>query len=90
MNKKIAVASILAICLATSSFLGCSKKGESEGSSEPIVETVDRVEFSFTSSLGEKELPYPISTGKTYYVSASGNDNNDGLSEATPLKTVKK
>ena len=29
-------------------------------------------------------------TGKKIYVSASGNDNNDGLTENTPVKTAKK
>ncbi len=29
-------------------------------------------------------------TGKKIYVSPEGNDNNDGLSEATPVKTAKK
>lgn len=28
--------------------------------------------------------------GKTYYVSADGDDNNDGLSENTPVKTLEK
>ena len=31
-----------------------------------------------------------MGNGKTYYVSARGNDNNDGLTKETPIKTVKK
>ena len=38
-------------------------------------------EFSFETELGEAEALYPQSTGRTFYVSAEGDDANDGLSE---------
>lgn len=48
-------------------------------------------EYSFEDKTLAKESLYPLSQGgKTYYVSSSGNDNNDGLSMQTPIKTIDK
>lgn len=45
-------------------------------------------EFSFETELGEAEALYPQSTGRTFYVSAEGDDANDGLSEQAPLRSI--
>ena len=87
MKKTALFSSLLALVLAVSSFTAC-QGGDSSGNIPE--ETPQTVEFSFNSGLSAAQSEYPLSTGKTYYVSASGNDNNDGLSEATPLKTIKK
>ena len=41
------------------------------------------------TGLGERQL-YPLSTGTVYYVSATGDDKNDGLSPETPIKSLAK
>ena len=46
------------------------------------------VEFNLHSNLDPKKAEYPLSTGKVYYVSSNGNDENDGLSISSPLKTL--
>ena len=48
--------------------------------------------FAFETQLAaETKSEYPAAgTGKTYYVSAKGNDENDGLSKETPIKSIKK
>ena len=90
MKKKTAVfSSLLALILAVSSFTACGGENNSSGSGLPE-ETPQTLEFSFDSGLSAPQSEYPLSTGKTYYVAANGNDNNDGLSESTPLKTIKK
>ena len=38
----------------------------------------------------ESESDYSEVIGKIYYVSENGNDENDGLSEETPIKTLAK
>ena len=91
MNKKLAIFSaLLALIIATSALTACGGGDDknSTGGGEP--EKVETVEFSFNSGLSNSAPEYPLSSGKTYYVSASGNDNNDGLSESTPIKTTKK
>ena len=90
MNKKIAIfSSLLALFIALSSFTACGNSEESS-SENPPVEEAKTVEFTFDSNLNAATPEYPLSTGKTYYVAANGNDNYDGLSESTPFKTVKK
>ena len=46
------------------------------------------VEFNLHSNLDPQKAEYPLSTGKVYYVSSDGNDENDGLSISSPLKTL--
>ena len=48
--------------------------------------------FAFETQLAaETKSEYPAAgMGKTYYVSAKGNDENDGLSKETPIKSIKK
>ena len=90
MNKKIAIfSSLLALFIALSSFTACGNSEESSSENSPV-EEAKTVEFTFDSNLNAATPEYPLSTGKTYYVAANGNDNYDGLSESTPFKTVKK
>lgn len=49
----------------------------------------DKVYQFSDTGLGEQQL-YPLSTGTVYYVSATGDDNNDGLSPETPIKSLAK
>ena len=46
------------------------------------------LENSFTTALPAKTKVYPSSQGRTFYVSADGSDENDGLSEEKPLKSL--
>ena len=90
MKKKIGIiSSLLALFIATGSFIACEKPEESSSGNTPA-EEVQTVEFTFNSGLNEAKSEYPLSTGKTYYVAANGNDNYDGLSESTPFKSIKK
>ena len=89
MKKKTALfSSLLALILAVSSFTACG--GNDSSGNIILEETPQTIEFAFNSGLSAPQSEYPLSTGKTYYVAANGNDNNDGLSESTPLKTIKK
>ena len=48
-------------------------------------------EYSFVDESLEAEQLYPVSKGGTvYYVSAEGDDANDGLTPGTPIKTLSK
>ena len=78
-----------AIALTAGLFLGAGAcGGNADGQS---VAEKTSYEFSFASGLPEKSEDYPgVGTGTVYYVSAKGNDNNDGLTEETPLRTIKK
>ena len=78
-----------AIALTAGLFLGAGAcGGNADGQS---VAEKTSYEFSFASGLPEKSEDYPgVGTGTVYYVSAKGNDNNDGLTEETPIRTIKK
>ena len=54
---------------------------------EPVDENKIEQTYTFETGLTEKTY-YPESTGRTFYVSASGSDANDGLSKDTPLKSI--
>ena len=48
-------------------------------------------EYSFVDESLEAEQLYPVSKGGTmYFVSADGDDLNDGLTPETPIKTLSK
>ncbi len=47
-------------------------------------------EFTFQTNLEKDVLDYPLSKGRKIYVSNEGDDNNDGLSENKPIKTINK
>ena len=68
-------------------FCSCGLKEVNLGYT-PIVDANIDYEFSFDSNLPESKPVYPLSNGKKYYVSASGNDDFDGLSENTAIKTL--
>lgn len=70
---------------------GCDPSGQQEQKYDPYTDVAGvaaDAEFSFDTGLGEAEALYPESTGRTFYVSAEGDDANDGLSKETPLKTI--
>ena len=90
------VLSIVLLFIIAMAFAGCSntdtpKPGEETKGYTDLAGQQASKEFTFDAgNLVEKSL-YPVSTsGKTYYVSADGNDANDGLSEEKPLKTIAK
>ena len=62
-----------------------SKQNESY---EDVKNLIADIEFNLDSNLNEKKEEYPLSNGKIYYVSEEGNDENDGLSSSSPLKTL--
>lgn len=75
------------------SLLALTSCGSVKMSNEKYVDVANTPfdkEFSFTTGLEENSLDYPLSSGRKFYVSSSGNDSNDGLSEATPIKTISK
>lgn len=88
MKVKRIFGTALSLCLLLP-FSACMGGGESAESGEK--ETAF-YEFRFETDLAEKsEDRYPAAGGgNTYYVSSKGSDENDGLSEETPIKTIKK
>ena len=78
-----------AIALTAGLFLGAGACGGNADGQSAAEKTF--YEFSFASGLPEKSEDYTgVGTGTVYYVSAKGDDNNDGLTEETPLRTIKK
>lgn len=78
-----------AIALTAGLFLGAGACGGNADGQSAAEKTF--YEFSFASGLPEKTEDYPaVGTGTVYYVSAKGDDNNDGLTEETPIRTIKK
>ena len=64
---------------------GCGKEKGDFGRYESVAGRPADAVFSFESGLGEEKPPYPLSDGRTFYISAEGNAENDGLSESEPL-----
>ena len=64
---------------------GCGKEKGDFGRYESVAGRPADAVFSFESALGEEKPPYPLSDGRTFYISAEGNAENDGLSESEPL-----
>lgn len=85
-NKKISVVLCICMLISAMAFNGCKRPNESSEKDNYLKDK----SFSFQTNLGEKQSDYPQSSGRTFYVSAKGNDNNDGLSKETPLKSIKK
>lgn len=86
MKKRLAVfLSVVAICGGTG-MAGC---GEEKTREYPAYESVADMpadaEYVFESGLEEEKSPYPLSTGRVFYVSAEGSAANDGLSEDSPI-----
>ena len=92
MKRKLIVliAAVLAVCCMAGLLSGCSV----------IVRNVEYIdlagqgasaEYSFVDESLEAERLYPVSKGGTmYFVSADGDDLNDGLTPETPIKTLSK
>ena len=92
MKRKLIVliAAVLAVCCMAGLLSGCSV----------IVRNVEYIdlagqsasaEYSFVDESLEAEQLYPVSKdGTVYYVSADGDDLNDGLTPETPIKTLSK
>ena len=55
-----------------------------ESSEEPII----LIEETFQTDLPDEVASYPASTGRTFYISNSGDDSNDGLSIQKPFKSL--
>lgn len=83
MKKRIAGV-LLAVCTLMSvlHFTSCTPETDNNYTKE--------ASFTFQTELGKKNAGFPIGSGRTYYVSAKGNDNNDGLTKNTPIKSIKK
>ena len=92
MKRKLKslITAILAVCCMAGLLSGCSV----------IVRNVEYIdlagqgasaEYSFVDETLEEERLYPVSKGGTvYYVSAEGDDANDGITPETPIKTLSK
>ena len=92
MKRKLIVliAAVLAVCCMAGLLSGCSV----------IVRNAEYIdlagqgasaEYSFVDESLEAEQLYPVSKGGTmYFVSADGDDSNDGLTPETPIKTLSK
>ena len=92
MKRKLIVliAAVLAVCCMAGLLSGCSV----------IVRNVEYIdlagqggsaEYSFVDESLEAERLYPVSkVGTVYYVSAEGDDANDGITPETPIKTLSK
>ena len=92
MKRKLKslITAILAVCCMAGLLSGCSV----------IVRNVEYIdlagqgasaEYSFVDESLEAERLYPVSKGGTvYYVSAEGDDANDGITPETPIKTLSK
>lgn len=81
-GKKILALSVLALC-------ACSSPMTNEKYVDVTTLDADK-EFSFSTSLEEDTRDYPLSRGRVFYVSNSGDDKNDGLSKDNPIKTIQK
>lgn len=66
---------------------------EAYAAGEPEAVTILREQILNSSSSivkSDEQIPGQTYTGTAYYVSNSGNDNNDGLTPETPWKTIDK
>lgn len=86
-RKFFLVAQIIFLALICVSCDGDKGKNQNQEFSPIINQTID-YEFSFNTNLAEEKPIYPLSEGRVFYVSSEGDDENDGLSETTALKTI--
>lgn len=93
--KKIFI--VILLLTIAAAFAGCSSADTPEkpdsGSKGYVDLAGDQATKEFTFDAGnlvEKTLYPAAGNGTTYYVSAKGNDSNDGLSPDTPIKTIAK
>ena len=86
MKHKRKISFILAVFITLSLFAGCgnSQKEDSfSNDSNEIISTADARRNEFYHNITDVE-----SAGMVYYISNSGNDNNDGLSPETAWATL--
>ena len=86
MKHKRKISFILAVFMTLSLLAGCgnSQKEDSvSNESNEIISTADARRNEFYHNITDVE-----STGMIYYISNSGNDNNDGLSPETAWATL--
>lgn len=91
MKKVFSILLIVVFTMLCIGFVGCNDKQNKETGYTDLAGKEASKEYSFNdSNLSEQSL-YPLSKGgKTYYVSAKGSDDNDGLSPEKPFKTIAK
>ena len=86
--KKIIIMSQF-LFLLVFTLVSCETNKESKNLKfEPIANQVADYEFIFETNLEEAKTVYPLSNGRTFYVSATGNDNNDGLTESSAIASI--
>lgn len=103
MNKKLLKAlflvSQISLMTACSSLIPSSSNSvESSSTKEPdpnyayenIATKAPDAEYKFESTLEAAKPIYPLSNGRVFYVSNLGSDDNDGLSENSPIKSLSK
>ena len=92
MKRKLIVliAAVLAVCCMAGLLSGCSVIVRNVGYIDLAGQGAS-AEYSFVDESLEAERLYPVSKGGTmYFVSADGDDSNDGLTPETPIKTLSK
>ena len=88
MKKFITVFLVFVVLFAC---VGCNVTENTEKGYVDLAGKQASKEFTFSDDSLTEESLYPLShDGKTYYVSATGNDNNDGLSPEKAIKTIAK
>ena len=91
MKKRI-ISLITVLILSTSAcgaLSSCKNKNVSENESSSEKESVDEItEVVFPEFEAQVTDYSKVATGTKYYVSTQGDDNNDGKSPETPIKTL--
>lgn len=86
MNKCNFLKTLTLVLLLT----GCNNNTSSQNNENKPYENIKTQaadkSFTFTSTLGAEKKIYPLSTGRTFYVSTSGKAGNTGLSEDSPYR----
>ena len=92
MKRKLKslITAILAVCCMAGLLSGCTVIVKNSPYADLAGQGAS-AEYSFVDESLEAEQLYPVSKGGTvYYVSAEGDDLNDGLTPETPIKTLSK
>lgn len=67
-----------------------SSKKELNYKYENVANKIPDAQYEFSSTLKKEGTIYPLSVGRKIYVSNLGSDDNDGLSETTPIRSISK